>query len=69
MTSSWVRQPMFEATRLTCPADTVAGVARSIMCEPSGAVPLIICVMPMSPSTTVTVDPGREVGAAQVSEE
>ena len=47
----------------------MAGVARSIMCEPSGAVPLIICVMPMSPSTTVTVDPGREVGAAQVSEE
>ena len=47
----------------------MAGVARSIMREPSGSVPLIICVMPMSPSTTVTVDPGSEVGAEQVNGE
>jgi hypothetical protein len=39
------------------------------MCEPSGAVPLIICVMPMSANVTLTMGPGSEVGAEQVNRE
>jgi hypothetical protein len=45
------------------------GVPRSIMREPTGAVPLIILDMPMSPSVTVTVLPGSDLGAEQVNRE
>ncbi len=48
-------------------AATVRGTARSIMCAPSGAVPPIIWVIPMSPSVTLTVRPGRPGGAVQVN--
>ena len=60
---------MFSATRLTFPGGTVPGTARSIMCAPSGALPPIIWVIPMSPSVTMTVLPGRSGGAVQVSVE
>jgi hypothetical protein len=60
---------MFDTTRLTCPAGTVAGVTRSIMWPPNGAVPPIIWVIPMSPSITSTVVPGSDAGAAHVNRE
>jgi hypothetical protein len=58
---------MFSATRLTSPAGTVCGTARSIMCAPNGAVLPIIWVVPMSPSVTMTARPGRSGGAVQVN--
>ncbi|MGZ4753248.1 MAG: hypothetical protein ACXVYU_19445 [Oryzihumus sp.] len=62
-----MRQPTFEATRLTWPAGTEAGTARSRMWAFMGATPPIIRVMPMSASCTRTTFPGNDDGAAQMS--